>query len=30
MQAARLKSYGGIDQVVIDEVPTPKPEAGES
>lgn len=29
MKAALLKSYGGIDQFVIDEVPMPKPQAGE-
>ncbi|WP_095203673.1 NADP-dependent oxidoreductase [Mesorhizobium carmichaelinearum] len=29
MKAARLKAYGDIDQFVIDDVPMPKPEAGE-
>lgn len=29
MKAALLKSYGDIDQFMIDEVPMPKPEAGE-
>jgi NADPH:quinone reductase-like Zn-dependent oxidoreductase len=29
MKAARLKSYGDVDQFAIDDVPTPKPEAGE-
>lgn len=29
MKAARIHSYGDIDQFVIDEVPTPKPGAGE-
>jgi len=29
MKAALLKSYGGIDQFTIDEVPMPQPEAGE-
>jgi NADPH:quinone reductase-like Zn-dependent oxidoreductase len=29
MKAARLKSYGGIDQFMIDEMPMPKPAAGE-
>lgn len=29
MKAALLKSYGDIDQFIIDEVPMPKPQAGE-
>lgn len=29
MKAARLHSYGDVDQFVIDEVPIPKPGAGE-
>lgn len=29
MKAALLKAYGDIDQFVIDEIPTPKPQAGE-
>lgn len=29
MKVALLKSYGGVDQFIVDEVPTPKPEAGE-
>lgn len=29
MKAARLKSYGDVDQFAIDEVPVPRPEAGE-
>ena len=29
MKAARLKSYGDVDQFVIDDMPTPKPGAGE-
>lgn len=29
MKAVRLKSYGGIDQFSVDEIPTPKPGAGE-
>jgi NADPH:quinone reductase-like Zn-dependent oxidoreductase len=29
MKAARLKSYGDVDQLVIDEVPTPQPQPGE-
>ncbi len=29
MKAARLKSYGDVDQLAIDEIPTPQPQAGE-
>ncbi|MBM2715152.1 NADP-dependent oxidoreductase [Mesorhizobium caraganae] len=29
MKAARLKAYGDVDQFVIEDVPMPKPEAGE-
>ena len=29
MKAARLKSYGDVDQFVVEDVPTPRPQAGE-
>jgi NADPH:quinone reductase-like Zn-dependent oxidoreductase len=29
MKAARIKSYGDVDQLAIDEIPTPQPKAGE-
>ena len=29
MRAALLKSYGGVDQFVIDDIPMPEPGAGE-